>query len=403
MQGPVNQPEGAKGNRAAYLVVLAGICAAMHIWKLPPALPELQKEVGLSLVDSGFLLSLVQMAGMLLGLLVGLFAEKIGLRRCVLMGLSLLGVASALGTIFDSRVALFLFRAVEGCGVLMVTMPAPGLVRRLVAPAHLSRVLGVWGSYMPIGTVIILLFGSWVLSTADWQALWWLMAGLTFLMLVAVAVWVPPDDAPQAAMPRENKHEDTSWAMVKTTLASRKVWLIALCFGVYSGQWTAVIGFLPSIYVAGGISGTTAGVMTAIVGGANAIGNLGAGYFLHRRVPVRTLLYTGFAFMAAGAFIAFALDVSATVKFIAVFLFSAVGGLIPTTLFLLCIRFAPSVRTTSTSVGWMQQCSAFGQFVGPPIVAWIATLTGGWQWTWVATGACAAVGIVIATRLAKAI
>src|SRR5690606_40934914 len=45
----------------AYLVVLAGIATALHIWKLPPALPALQAELGLTLVESGFLLSLVQM------------------------------------------------------------------------------------------------------------------------------------------------------------------------------------------------------------------------------------------------------------------------------------------------------------------------------------------------------
>ena len=35
-----------------------------------------------------------------------------------------------------------------------------------------------------------------------------------------------------------------------------------------------------------------------------------------------------------------------------------------------------------------------GQFVGPPLVAWAAALSGGWQWTWVVTGVLCLLGMV---------
>lgn len=399
MQASFN-PSGSPSNRIAYLVVVAGMCAALHIWKLPPALPELQKEMGLTLVESGFLLSLVQLAGMTLGLLMGLFAEKIGLRRCIVIGLALLGAASALGTVFNDKTALMLFRALEGCGFLMVTMPGPALIRRLVVSSHLSRVLGVWGAYMPVGTVIILLAGSWILSVGNWRILWLLLAVVTFLMLAAVLRWVPVDPERAAVQPVD-KENSSAGGIIKTTLASGNVWLVALSFGAYSSQWIAVIGFLPSIYMAAGISGMSAGGLTAIVAGVNAIGNLAAGRLLHRGVRPQVLLCTGFGVMALGALYAFGLNPSATGKFIAVLFFSGVGGLIPTTLFLLAIKLAPSARTTSTSIGWLQQCSSIGQFAGPPAVAWVATVAGGWQWTWVATGACALAGIGMALRLGR--
>jgi MFS transporter, CP family, cyanate transporter len=84
-----------------------------------------------------------------------------------------------------------------------------------------------------------------------------------------------------------------------------------------------------------------------------------------------------------------------------VLLFSAVGGLIPGTLFSLAVRLAPSDRTVSTTVGWMQQWSSIGQFAGPPLVAWMAGAAGGWQWTWLVTGACAAAGVFLATRIGR--
>jgi MFS transporter, CP family, cyanate transporter len=48
----------------------------------------------------------------------------------------------------------------------------------------------------------------------------------------------------------------------------------------------------------------------------------------------------------------------------------------------------------------MQQWSALGQFAGPPLVAWVAVRAGGWQWTWVTTGALCLVGLLLTSRLA---
>jgi MFS family permease len=84
-----------------------------------------------------------------------------------------------------------------------------------------------------------------------------------------------------------------------------------------------------------------------------------------------------------------------------VLLFSAVGGLVPGTLFSLAVRVAPDEGTVSTTVGWMQQWSAFGQFAGPPLVAWTAARAGGWHVMWWVTGACALAGMCIAAAMAR--
>ena len=77
------------------------------------------------------------------------------------------------------------------------------------------------------------------------------------------------------------------------------------------------------------------------------------------------------------------------------------GGMVPATLFLLGVRFAPGPTTVSTTVGLMQQASSLGQFLAPPAVAWVAHRVGGWHWTWTATLACSLVGMAIARRLGR--
>src|SRR6185312_4893994 len=53
-----------RADAAWIVVVLAGVTAAMHIWKLPTAIPVIQHELGMSLVQAGVLLGVVQVAGM---------------------------------------------------------------------------------------------------------------------------------------------------------------------------------------------------------------------------------------------------------------------------------------------------------------------------------------------------
>ena len=389
--------------RPDWLVISAGVCAALHVGKLPAALPVLRDALGVTLLQAGFLLSLVQLAGMALGLAVGLVADGLGLRRTMLAGLWLLAGASALGAAADQPSHLLVLRAVEGMGFLLVTMPAPGLIRRLVQPGRLSAALGVWSAFMPLGTALALLLGPAVIFLAGWQTLWLSLATLTLAIAVTLAAVVPAE-TPQgqtAAMP-------AGWPMrLRQTLTSRGPWLVALCFAVYSAQWMSVIGFLPSIYSQAGLAAGWTAVATAGAAAVNIIGNVTAGKLLQRGAAPDRLLLAGYASMGVGAWIAFgpvAQDLAATaaaaLRYGAVLAFSMVGGMIPGTLFSMAVRLAPGERTVSTTVGWMQQWSSLGQFAGPPLVALVAHRAGGWQWTWLVTGGCALLGmaLVVAAR-----
>lgn len=388
----------ARADRAAWWVVLAGGVAALQVGKLPPALPALQADLGLTLVQSGFLLSIVQLAGLSLAVFMGLWADGMGLRRSMVRGLCLLALASGLGGWATSVTALLALRAVEGLGFLLVALPAPALIRRLVPPAQLPGMLGVWGAYMPTGTALALLLGPLFIPVWGWGPWWWLFA----LVSLAMALWlvrsVPADPAsapPAGGAPRAGQGP---WLRLRTTLSAPGPWLVALTFGMYSGQWLAVVGFLPSIYAAAGVSGALLGVLTALAAAVNGAGNMASGRLLQRGWAPRTTLWLGFGAMALGSSVAFGAFTEGWpwLRFAGVLLFSGVGGLVPGTLFSLAVRLAPGEQQVATTVGWVQQLSALGQFVGPPVVAAVAARAGGWHATPLVTVACCAVGMVLA-------
>ena len=382
----------------ALIVILAGVCAALHVGKLAPAIAPLQAALGLTLVQAGFLLSLVQLAGMSAGLAFGVVADGLGPRRSMACGLLVLAGASAAGGFAQGPAALMLLRALEGFGFLLVVLPAPGFVRALVAPERASSFIGLWGAYMPLATALALLLGPMVIAALGWRAWWWGLAAVT----VAMAAWLVravPAAATGGAPPAA-----ASWlGRLRRTLAVPGPWLVAATFAAYSGQWLAVIGFLPTIYTQAGVGGTTTGLLTALAAAANMAGNIAAGRLLQRGTAPRRLLVTGFMTMALAAAATFAgtPGLPPAARFVAVLLFSGVGGLIPATLFASAVRVAPGADTLSTTVGWVQQWSALGQFAGPPLVAWVASLAGGWQATWLATGACSVAGLMLAVALTR--
>lgn len=381
------------------LLVLVGVTAALHVGKLPPALTTLHEVLGVTLVQAGFLLSLVQVAGMLGGLVLGLTADNLGLRRSLLLGTSLLALASAAGAQATTPAGLLLSRAVEGVGFLLTVLPVPGLLRRLEPLQRLNRMLGLWSCYMGIGMGTALLIGPGLIELLGWQGWWWILTGWSLAMLPCVLLGVPAD-------PPKNKHlaQPESWQhKLLITLRSPGPWLIAICFGLYSSQWLAVVGFLPTIYLQAGLSGGLVGVLTAAVAIINVVGNLSAGQLLYRGWAAWHLLVLGFCSAGLFTFLAYA-SFSADLpwlRFVAVMLFSALSGFIPGALFALAVQLAPSEGTIATTVGWMQQWSSLGQFSGPPLVALLAAQVGGWHLTWYITVVFSALGVVLAWHISR--
>jgi predicted MFS family arabinose efflux permease len=387
--------DDSASRQTAAIVFAVGVTCALHVGKLPVAIPVLRDALGLTLVQAGFLLSLVQLAGMTLGLVVGLTADRLGPRRVMLAGLVLLALGSALGAVASGTELLLLSRVVEGMGFLLAVLPAPGLLRqRVLHPPTLSRALGWWGAYMPLGTALALLLGAPLMGVVGWRWAWGYLALLS-LCAAAVLLRCVSDDKqrppPAAWRPR-----------LRRTLEAPGPWWVALSFFLYSGQWLAVIGFLPTIYAQAGYGAVAVGALGALAAGINMSGNICAGWLLARSVPPGALLVAGFCGMGLGSVIAFTVVGSPVVQYLGVLAFSGIGGLIPGTLFGLAVSLAPGEDTVSTTVGWMQQFSALGQFIGPPLVAWVATSTGGWQSTWWITVASSALGLLLAERLQAA-
>lgn len=376
------------------VVLLAGIVAALNIGKLPAALPELQQSFGMSLVQASLLVSAFQAAGAVFGLFSGVLADRFGARTVMAIGLGLLGAASVAGALATSAGALLATRALESVGFVLTVLPGPALLRRVVPFGRLSVALGYWGSYMPTGTTIGLAATPWLMVLGGWQLAWWLSAAAALVALALVARLLPADPPHHAVQVRV-------LALARDTVRSPGPWLLSACFALYAGQFIAVFGFLPTAYRAADVAPTLAGVLTAVGVAVNMVGNIVSGSLIQRGARRATLLAATSLVMAVSAVFAFAAEVPFLLRYVAVLVFSAVGGLIPGTLFTTAPRFAPYPGAVSTTTGLMQQGSAIGQVLAPPMVAAVASAVGGWHASWWVLSALAFANVAVALLIGR--
>lgn len=386
----------------AAVIVLTGISNALHVGKVPQAIPVLRDSLGLSMLQSGFLLSSLQLVGMLAGILVGALAGSIGLRRAMLIGLSILALSSIFGGLAGNISILLLCRVGESFGFLLVALAAPALIYRLVPLQQLNLGLGFWSATMPAGTALGLLFGATTVNVIGWEGMWCSVGLVSAVMAIWIAMVIPPDSAwvDQHSLGNVGRIK-LSINQLKKTLKSGAPWLIALTFAMYSGQWLAIIGFLPSIYIQQGLLPMMAGSLTALVAAANILGNIAASRFLHRGVSAPSLLQMAFAIAAISTFMAFS-EINETrpvIRYIFVLVFSAVGGMIPGVLFSLSVKMAPDKESIPSTVGWAQQFSSAGQFIGPLLIAIMTNDAGDWYWIWVITGTASVFGMASAQAI----
>ena len=148
-----------------------------------------------------------------------------------------------------------------------------------------------------------------------------------------MALWLARAVPAVARSPSPRRRRCRWEQRLRQTLSAPGPWLVAMTFAVYAGQWLAVIGFLPTIYLEAGVSGAATGVLTALAAAVNMLGNLASGRLLHAGVRPTRLLNIGFVAMGLAAVAAFAaidgVALPAPLRYAAVLLFSMVGGLIP--------------------------------------------------------------------------
>lgn len=367
-------------------LVLGGMVAALHVGKVPPALPMLRVDLGLGLVPAGFVVSTFNGLGMTLGLLAGVTADRLGRRRLVGLGFLAMTVGGLAGALSQGFPALLTSRLLEGLGFMAVSVASPALVLAVTAGRDRPTVLSLWSIFMPAGMALALVGAPLVLEAAGWRALWLTIAALAALGGATVT-------AVTSGIARSTPPAGSPWRVLWESVSRPGLLRLAVIFGGYAFQWIAVMVWLPTFLTeAIRVPSGLAAPLTAAVVLMNVPGNLVGGAILRRGVPAAPLLGVATAMMAVSAWGLFSDGLPDPARLALVMVLSFSGGLIPAALFASVPAEAPSPGHLAAANGLLMQGSNIGQFLGPPVVAAAVSVAGG-AWSGALWPVLAAAGV----------
>ena len=374
----------------------AGLICGAYMTKVAPALPLQRAELGLTLVETGFIATVFNVMGGLLGIFAGTLADRYGLRRVGLGGLALLTASGLLGALAGGFPLLLLTRFLEGIGFIMFAVSGSALIVSAAADARdRAKALGLWAAYMPAGGGLALLAAPPLIGTWGWRGYW-----------VALAVAAAASFALAARYsPSPPRGGTASLRLITESLARPGNLALAALFAFYVSQWASVMIWLPTFLLdERGASASSASLLTALMVLANAPGNIAGGWLLAhgmRRGPMVVAASAVMALCTAGMLGPWLPDIA---RYLLCLVFSAVAGVIPGAIFSGLPVHAKTPQHISTANGMVLQTSQAGQFAGPIALAWLASHFGGWGatlWAMLGFAAGAALCGLAITRIER--
>ena len=172
----------------------AGLGAAAQFAKIVVIFPELQAHYGETGAASGYLVSLISVIGMLLGLVAGVIAIQLGVRRLLLLGLYLGAAVSAWQTMLPGFEWMLASRLIEGVSHLAIVVSAPTLIAQLSAQRHQGKALTLWGTYFGVAFAGIALTAPHIIRVAGLGGLSAIHAAYMASFAVLLTIVLPKED-----------------------------------------------------------------------------------------------------------------------------------------------------------------------------------------------------------------
>ena len=242
---------------AIALLWLGGNALRLTILAIPPVIPMIKTDLGLSATEVGVLAGLPVIVFSAAALPGSVLIARWGPARTLVAGLLITGVASGLRGACPSALTLDAATVLVGVGVAIMQPAMPPLVR-LWLPHHVGFGTAVYtngllvGEILPVALtlplVVPLTGGGWRWSLVVWGS-------LVVAIAVGVATFTPQARQRELAILRPR-----AWPNWRNSL----IWRLGLIFGSVNSIYFATNSFLPVYLASAGRNGAISGALTAL-------------------------------------------------------------------------------------------------------------------------------------------
>ena len=379
-----------------FVALLAGVSAPLNQFKVPPLMPVLMQRFQLDLSTAGLLMTIFAITGFILALPAGVILQRLGPKAAGLIALGCLVVGSALGALSNSAELLLATRLVEGAGMGLIAVVAPALISIWFPPEKQGRPMGIWATWVPLGSLIIFNVAPAVESSAGWQAVWWIGAafGLVAFILYWLLVRLPPSFATGQPLEAQSRRLEPAPSL-RQALAGRNIWLLGISFASFNLILIGVVStYFPTFLTSErGYNLGSASFITSIPSLVVVLSAPLAGWLLDRMGVRKPFLVIPSIVMAL--FMLFPFSLNGWQIPVAMILLGILAGFIPTATFSAVPEVMNNPQLAGIGMGVIMLGQNFGQLLGPLIFGRLVETIG-----WVNAGfwmiPLAVIGIVAA-------
>ena len=339
---------------------------------LAALITPIRADLELSYAEVGIVLGAWQLVYIVVAYPAGLFVDRVGTRRALLLGTLLIAASAFARAVADGFVGLFAAVALFGCGGPIVSIGLPKVVAGWFLGRPRALASGIYTTGSSSGGVVALaatnslvlpLVGGWRATSATYGLL---------VLSIAVGWWLLARDAPAPRRPAgAGAAGGGSW---RTVLRTRAVWLV-----VVVGFTGFMIGhgfrnWLPQILESRGLSPAAAGYLAALPGLAGVCGSILVAR-LAARVGRKPVVAAMLAIITATLLLVASAPGPALAPILAVQGFCA-GAILPLLLSMLMDLREVGAAAMGAAAGLYFSVGEIGGFVGPAVMGLLKDQTG---------------------------
>ncbi len=365
---------------------------------VPPVLPAVIKDLGITHGQAGLLMSLFALPGILFSIPGGWLADRYGERVVGSLGLAIMGAGTLVLASAEDFPLILAGRTISGIGAMSAVIALQRMVTRLFHGRPLGVPMGVSGSAIPLGIIVVLNQGGRIAAEHGWREVAF-RTGFVSVVIAAgflAASWFITQGR-SLGRGRENAAAPPTDTGIDLRRGLRAIWIVGAVWFCANGAMTAFMTFAPDHYLDLGFGVRAQGLLTSVPMWGSALLGPVTGWLADRHGGKAAFIAWGLVLMGSSLLLVPLGAVSPVV--IGLGLGVALAAIVTPTMSLPGSVLPPS--HVGRGFGILSTCANVGIFAIPPLAGFVRDLRGGYRWPFLLMAGLAFLGVVAAEMLRR--
>jgi sugar phosphate permease len=393
------------GPRYRWVILAAGLLVVfgalgLSRFSYTSILPSMQAGLGLSNTQAGGLATANLAGYLVMALIGGAAAARMGPRRIIAIGLALAALGMLITGLSETYAPAMSGRVLTGMGSAAANIPAHTMVALWFSRARRGIVTGTASSGASVGLIVVGPLIPWIIRSfgdSGWRMSWYVLAGAT--LVLAVLVYVVIRDRPNyepAGMESSETHAPVSW---KRLYLSGSVWHLGAVYFCFGFAYMIYLTFFSKRLIADiGYTQEAAGNLFMILGWASLPCGVLWGWisdYIGRRLAMAIILL-----LQAAAFALFALWTDTPGLTLSAVLYGLTAWGVPAIMAVTCGDIVGPIMAPA-AYGFLTFFHGLGQAAGPYVAGRMADALPSFTASYLVAAGVAFTGSILALLLRR--